>query len=51
MYTDGESELVAFRHVYWRYKKMIVVALVDERASRGLRKKAEGHTGYRKWKC
>lgn len=40
MYTNEASELVAFRHLYWRYK-MTVVALVDGRASWGLRKRAE----------
>jgi pantothenate kinase-related protein Tda10 len=41
MYTNEESELVTFRHLYWRYKKMTVVALVDGRESWGLRKRAE----------
>jgi len=41
MYTNEKSELVAFKHLHWRYKKIIVVALVDERASWGPRKKAE----------
>jgi hypothetical protein len=39
MYTNEEPELVAFRHLYWR--EMTAAALVDERASWGLRKRAE----------
>lgn len=41
MYTNEESQLVAFQHRYWRYKTMNVVAVVDDRASWGLRKRAE----------